>query len=483
MKRRELLKAAGAAGLTGLAGVGLYVSSKQESGDGSDQPNGSAEGTPAQATGTPAEKWPEWEEFGTVVDAAAEGADPTGQQPVNFLFEEYADDDTLLAFEPGTYRIDPLTVRDRTGFGVVGIGDEPATFVPTDGDCHGGQPWVSFGGIEDFHLENATFDFRSASGGGPIHLLLGGESVVRNVTCLGSCSNQISVLKVEADDSGAVRFENLVARNTDDNQSLTGLFVGKNHAGDLRLDDCTIERFSDNGLYASAPGGAGGGNGPVRVSGGTYRNNNVSGVRLGTTGSSATDVRIVVDAETPGSGGLNARGIRLRNKSGQVIDNCWIRFGENAPESFGGIVCHAANGGAIVRDTTITVDKASIPAIRTFPAEGATGETLTVENCTMSGSTGGGVLARIEGRDGTVFRDCTIEHRGEQRHGLRFIDSSNCRIVDSRIDVTGDPVSAENGTVTVENSTIVRNGTEYSVEQTTLEDETFEPEPPETAQP
>jgi hypothetical protein len=285
------------------------------------------------------------------------------------------------------------------------------------------------------------------------------------------------VLKVEADDSGAVRFENLVARNTDDNQSLTGLFVGENHAGDLRLDDCTIEQFSDNGLYASAPGGAGGGNGPVRVNGGTYRNNNVSGVRLGTTGSSATDVTIVVDAETPGSGGLNARGIRLRNKSGQVIDNCWIRFGENAPESFGGIVCHPANGGATVRDTTITVDKASIPAIRTFPTEGATGETLTVENCTISGSTGGGVLGRIEGRDGTVFRDCTIEHRGEQRHGLRFIDSSNCRIVDSRIDVSTVPVTVENGTVTIENTTVATGNGDRYIEQRTLENETLDVSP------
>jgi hypothetical protein len=426
-------------------------------------------------TETPPGKYSDWKNFDTVVDAVAVGADPTGEQPVNFLFERYANDDTLLAFEPGTYKIDYFAVSDLTELGGGGIGDEPATLVPAAGNCRGGHPWVSFDGISDLHLENLTFDFRAVSRGGPIHLFLGGESVLRDVTCLGSCSNQISMLKVEVRDKrGAARFENFVARNSDDNQTLTGVYVGANHAGDLLLKDCSMERFSDNGLYASSPGGDGGGNGPVRVVGGNYRNNNISGVRLGTTGSRAQDVTVVVDSEVPGWGGLNARGIRLRNKSGQVIDNCRITFGKNAADSFGGIVCHQANGGALVKDTTITVDRASIPAIRTFPVETATDEILAVENCTIEGSAGAGVTAQIEGRDGTVFRNCTIEQRGTDRKGLHFIDSSNCRIVDSRIDVTEAPVMVENGTVTVENSTIVTPRGERHVDQTTLENETLD---------
>ena len=503
MERRELLKATGLVGLTGLVGFGMYTSSQEgsgrdlppqdelKSGGPTASPTTTSSSTPDQSTEpeptaetqteseptaeTPTEEYPEWESFKTVVEAVAEGADPTGEQPVNFLFEEYADDDTLLAFAPGTYKIDYFSVSDLAEFGVVGIGDEPARFVPAAGNCRGGHPWIAFDGIEDLHLENIAFDFRTVSRGGPMHLFLGGESVLRDVTCLGSCSNQISMLKVEVrDERGSARFENLVSRNSDDNQSLTGVFVGENHAGDLLLENCTLERFSDNGLYASAPGGEGGGDGSVRVVGGNYTNNNVSGVRLGTTGSSAENVTVVVDSEVPGWGGLNARGIRLRNKSGQVIDNCRITFGENAADSFGGVVCHAANAGALVKNTTITVDRASIPAIRTFPVEEATEETLTIENCTIDGDAKSGVTARIEGRDGTVFRNCTVEQGGSDRTGLHFVDSSNCRVVDSRIDVTGAPVSVENGTVTVENSTIVTdNGNRY-VGRTTLENETLD---------
>lgn len=499
MERRELLKATGVVGLTGLAGFGVYASSQGGSGrdlpaqDGapSAQPTDSPSATPSDTpepdpstetptetetqTETPTDRYSEWEGFETIVDAVAVGADSTGEQPVNFLFERYANDDTLIAFEPGTYKIDYFSLSDLAGFGIVGTGDEPATFVPTAGNCRGGHPWVALDGISDLHLENLTFDFRTVSSGGPIHLFLDGESVIRDVTCLGSCSNQISMVRVQVtDEQGSARFENFEARNSDDNQSLTGVYVGENHAGDLLFEDCLLDHFSDNGLYASSPGGEGGGDGAVRVVGGEYRNNNISGVRLGSTGSTAQDVTVVVDSKTPGWGGLNARGIRLRNKSGQVIDNCRITFGENAADSFGGIVCHQDNGGALVRDTTITVDRASIPAVRAFPVVRATDETLTLENCTIEGTAGAGVTARIEGRDGTVFRNCTIEQRGSERRGLHFLDSSNCRIVDSRIDVTEAPVTVENGTVTVENSTIVTPRGERQVEQTTLENETLE---------
>lgn len=507
MERREFLKSTGVVGLTGLTGFGVFTSSQggssrdlppqddRDPAQPTDSPPPTPSDTPVPSTETPTEsetpaetptesetpaetpteRHSDWEGFETIVDAVAVGADPTGELPVNLLFERYANDDTLLAFEPGTYKIDYFGVRDLSGLGVVGTGDDPATFVPAAGNCRGGHPWVALEGIDSLHLENLTFDFRTVSSGGPIHLFLDGESVIRDVTCLGSCSNQISMLRVEVtDEQGSARFENFVARNSDDNQSLTGVFVGETHAGELLFEGCTLDNFSDNGLYASAPGGEGGGDGAVRVVGGGYRNNNVSGVRLGSTGSSAENVTVVVDSETPGWGQLNARGIRLRNKSGQVIDNCRITFGENAADSFGGIVCHQANRGALVRDTTITVDRGLIPAVRAFPVLTATEETLTLENCTIEGAAGAGVTARIEGRDGTVFRNCTIEQRGAERRGLHFLNSSNCRIVDSRIDVTTAPVTVENGTVTVEDSTIVTPDGERQVEQTTLEDETLD---------
>ena len=503
MERRDVLKAAGVTGAAGLTGFGIYGLTREESdNDTSSGPEPTPDGdtatpveTPDQSTRTPTDDGtPQSEDtqttpddddqddqsdepasaYGTVVDAVEVGADPTGEEPVNFLFEEHADDDTVIRFEPGTYAIDYFSVSDLDTFGLVGSGTEPARFVPTAGNCRGGHPWVGFDGISGLQFENLTFDFRSVARGGPIHLFLSGDSTFRDVTCLGSCGNQISMLKVEVrDESGSAQFENLVTRNSDDNQSLTGVYVGRQHAGDVLLRDCTVVGFSDNGLYASAPGGDDGRNGAVRVVGGTYRNNNITGVRLGSNGSSAEKVTVIVDSETAGWGELNARGIRLRNKSGQLIDDCTVTFGADAANSFGGIVFHQANGGALVKNTTFTVDRDSIPAIRAFPVETPGDDAPTFENCTIGGDASDGVTARIEGRDGTVFRGCTIEQRGGGRKGLHFFDSEECRIVDSRIDVTTAPVAVDNGSVTIENSTLVTENGERQITQRTLKNETL----------
>lgn len=410
--------------------------------------------------------------FGTVVDALAVGADPTGQEPVNFVFESYADDDTLIEFEQGTYAIDTHSFGGLEEFGIVGTGEWPARFVPASGNCSSGHPWIGFDGVSSLSLENLTFDFRTVPRSGPIHFVLSGSSILRGVTCLGSCPKQISMLKVEVEDeAGSAKFENCRTRNSDDNQSLTGLYVGREHAGRLVLRNCSVDGFSDNGVYASAPGGEDGRDGAVHVVDGTYRNNNVAGIRLGSTGSSAQKVTVVVDLETAGWGALNARGIRLRNKSGQLIDDCTVTFERNAADSFGAIVFHQANGGALVRNTTVTIDRHSIPAVRAFPVEEESDDAPRFENCTFDGEANAGVTAHIEGRDGTVFRNCTIEQGGEGRKGLYFLDSEDCHIVDSQIDVAMAPVVVDNGTVTIENSTLVTERGEQLIEQRTLENE------------
>lgn len=455
MKRRDFLIAA--AGTTGLVGAGTSGMSR------------------ASARAVADGHLPHADEFETVVDAVEAGADPSGETSVNFLFEEHADDETLLAFEPGTYEIDYFSLSDITHLGVVGTGVEPARFVPAAGQCRGGHPWVAFHDVSDLLLEDITFDFRETGAGGPLHLFLEGDSTIRNLTHLGSCSNQIGVLKIDVRDAdGTARVENLVARNVGDNQSLTAIYVTSNHAGALTFADCQVANFSDNGLYASAPGKSDGQDGPVYVVGGTYRNNNVAGVRLGTTGARAEDVTVVVDAETPGWGKLNARGIRLRNRADQVIDGCDITFGADAAESFGGIVFHQENGGARVSETTVTIDRDGVPAARTFPVAGPTEGAPVFESCTFTGDAADGVTARIEGRDGTVFRDCMVEGTGDDRRGLHFLDSENCRIVDSRLDVGAVPVAVENGTVDIENTAIVTDNGDRYIEQMTLENEALD---------
>lgn len=62
---------------------------------------------------------------------------------------------------------------------------------------------------------------------------------------------------------------------------------------------------------------------------------------------------------------------------------------------------------------------------------------------------------RLNGRDGSTVRNCEIDQSGEQRDGLRFAYSEGCRLVDSRIDVTGYPLILRDATVRIENTTFV----------------------------
>jgi hypothetical protein len=490
--RRTFLKGAGVVGTAaGIVGLGWYTANRFDDGPGRATPTATpARPSPGDTTGPPPTGAtetdgrtptghehtpggiPHAEEFGTVVEAAAGGFPPGTADPVNPLFEDNGDDGTLFAFEPGTYRIDTLRIANVDRIGVVSVGENPVRFVPSPGPCVGNNPYVFFDTVRDLLLEGVTFDLRGVDSGGPLFLYLRGDSTVRDVTYLGNCSNQRAFTRIEVrDEQGSALVDRLVARNVQGNNNLTGVYVGDNHAGELTFRDCELEAFADNGIYASPPGGAGGEDGPVHVVGGTYRNNNVASVRLGSTGSTAEGVSVVVDQETPGWGQLNARGIRLRNRAGQVVRDCDITYAKDAADSFGAVVFHPANGGGVVRDTDIQIDRGGIPAVRAFPPEQGTGRQITLEGLTVTGDAHDGVTARIEGRDGTTVRNCTIEQPG--RSGLFVRDAQDCRVEDSNIVVEQDPVVLENAAMTLRKSTVVSGGEEVFYEELELENESL----------
>lgn len=471
MSRREFLKKVGLAGLAGLAAASSvhYWPDLEPS----DEPE-----APDVPTRTPPEESADLEErYDTVVDAVEAGADPEGNEPVDPVISEHAGDDTLLSFPAGTYVMDPFSLSGLTNAGFRGADGGETTFVPTSGNCRGGVPYVHFDGVADLLLQDLVFDFRQADAGGPIHLFLEGDSTVRNVEVDGSCSNQIGVVRVDVrDEGGTAVFEEFQARNGEDNKSLTGIFVGTAHTGEVTFRDCQVEGFSDNGLYASAPGEPDGGNGSVHAVGGTFSNNNIANVRLGSTGSTAQGVTVQVDTEPPGWNELNARGIRLRRKQDQVIEECDITFGAGAAQSFGAIVFHPENGGALVRDTTVRIDRDTIPAIRAFPIAEPGDASPVFENVSVTGEATGGFVARIEERDGTVFRGCTVEQTGEDRSGLILSDSQGCRIVDSHIEVATEPIVLHNATVRLENTTIVTPAGERTFRDEVVSDQVVAPD-------
>ena len=143
-------------------------------------------------------------------------------------------------------------------------------------------------------LENVLIDI-TANGAGYDINASGDDWVIRNVGIRGSWDYNpgSSVFRVRVRSPNASGLiENVYLGDGDQGTTwrTTGIFVYRDHAGDLEIRNVNIQNFSDNGLYGSAPGnpshhGAPGSNGVVRVIDSYAAGNEKSGFRLGTEGS------------------------------------------------------------------------------------------------------------------------------------------------------------------------------------------------------
>lgn len=472
MERRELLKqvgvAAGAAG-AGVAGIVAYDALDEE------DPDLQEEGEPRDE---PRPEIPERyaDEFGAVIAASDAGADPSGEEPINDFLAEYANGDTLLTFEPGTYSLDPIVLSGLSKFGIVGLGDERPTIVPASSNCHPAEPHVAFESVDEFILEDVDFDFGRRGLGGSIHVFADGDVAVRNVERVGDCPDQISTMRFDLRDPDAEGVvENLVSRDDRRDSQLTGVYVGKYHAGTLTFRDCEVRGFSDNGLYASSPGHPGGANGTVEVIGGTFADNNISNVRLGSTGSLARDVTVVVESPPQLDGSVNARGIRLRERGEHLVEDCEITIAGGVRESFGAVVIHSAVGSTEIRTTRLVTDADGTPGIRAIAPDDSDVEGPVVEGVSITGSAASGYAVDVDGRDGTVFRNCTIEQSGHDRGGIHLQGAADCEIVDSEITTTGVPIALNGASAAIRNTDIATPDARRTIDSLDASDEVVTP--------
>ena len=425
--------------------------------DGSDgTPEPVSDGTPA----TP--ELSQLEEFDTVVDAVETGADPTGEEPITWLIEEEATDDTGLLFPEGRYALGNVELQDLSNFGLVGTGEATAVLVPAGSADELDDPWIDISGVSDFLLRDLDFDFTWEGYAGAMSVSAEGDFAVRNVTVDGTYDVDTHGFLFDvrsADHAGLV--ENVTAVGArEDGLDTIGIYVGEEHAGELTFRECHIERFSNNGLYASSPGNhsreesSEGQDGAVHVIGGVYRNNNISNVRLGSTGSSVRDVSILVDEEPPRHpNGLNVRGIWLRGTTDHVVENCTVTYDADAAMGDGAIIIDEHTGRSAIQGTHVHVERDDVSPIWALaPTEAVreTGPTGPVfEDVTVTSSASGDEGIEIVGRDGTVLRHCCLHTTESTRHGVVFRDSYGCSVRDTTISVTGQPIVIERGHATV----------------------------------
>lgn len=462
MNRRQFLKYGGTSALA------ITVA-----GCGGDQDTQTADGSQSPVSAEPDVEQPSsfQSRFKTVKNVVDAGIVPDDGNPIDRRLNELMADDTLLIFPEGTYTVKRLQVEGYDNLGLVSQKGAEPTIVPAVSSNEIQNQLVQFLGVARFYIDGFDFDFTKDGFGGVVRIQGQGNFVARNLTIRGKMpdkdlpNNPAAFHFEQFDESSRGVVENAVAKSGGhQGGNAVGIYVGKDHAGELVLRDCNVQNFPNNGLYASAPGrserGFVGKDGPVHVRGGLYRNNNIANIRIGSTDSTVKNARVVSDEVPPyPEGSLNVRGIRLRGKQGQVIDNCEIQFGKKGGPGFGALVFHPDTGRATIRNTKIEMNRDGIHAINALPVQRSGAPTgSTFSNVEITGSAANGRAVAIESRDGTSFENCRVVQRGRRRTGFFFFDSQDCSVSGTTIKVTGKPIQNVNSTVDTKDLSIEQVG-------------------------
>lgn len=155
-----------------------------------------------------------------------------------------------------------------------------------------------------------------------------GTVELRNFTVRGEATGKGSRFRLQADADATVAIDNVnFPDGSEAGAKAKAFYVPSEHAGVVDIQDCYLAGFDDNGIYANSPGNEDGAGGQVLVSHCVARNNNISGIRVGSDGSVVENCLVLNDKPAPESrnGTLNQRGIRIRSEGDDIsITGCTI---------------------------------------------------------------------------------------------------------------------------------------------------------------
>jgi hypothetical protein len=379
-------------------------------------------------------------EYGQVVDVQQAGAAADASSAINDVITDEAGDDTALYFPKGEYVLDePLRIEEFSNLALVG---DDAVVRPPQGY---GDVMFGLGSDSDatgLYFEGFTFDLTADdTGARPIHGKVADDLLVRNVVVRGRQDVEQDSVRFDVTDSdGRGRVEGLrLPDGADTRYANTGIYVGEDNQGTLSFVNCLVAGFPDNGLYASPSLG------PIRVIGGRYLNNGISGVRV----SGNSLVRgVTVRCDTDREGMENMRGIRLRSGRRVVVENATIEM-KQVTESDGALTMAAWLEEATVRNTTIRTDADDVPGINAkSPADEEDSiPGITLQGIEITGEAADGAAIAVADRSNCRFQGVCIAQDGEDRDGIQLSDSDSSTLRRSTIAVHGRPLVLENATL------------------------------------
>lgn len=378
-----------------------------------------------------------------VVDIVEAGADNTGREPIDDVFHDHAADDTLIEFPEGTYRANKLGLYRLSHFAMVG---NDATLVP--GDDYDRGEWIAGAETDGLRIENFTIDNTETGKAPRVHVSAYDRLVVRDIHKKGyqdAGGTAFNFWILDSDGTGL-----LERISAPDGGEGVGIYIHGDCKGAMTVRNCRIEYFENNGLYGSY------GTAPVGVEGGTFRNNNVAQVRLGSPGSYVKNATLVVDEPVPPDRGvINMRGVRIADGPGPVtVEDCDITMKQ--AEGSGAIVGAYDGGSFDVRNTRIYVgeDYTTIGSDGSRTSRGvfvdnateeAPGE-RTFENVSI---TGGGTFrsAMLLRRSDNTVRNCCIQQSGKGRNGITLDNSKRNTVEDTTLAVPDEEIRLRDSSV------------------------------------
>ena len=320
--------------------------------------------------------------FDVTLDAVSDlGCDPRGVRPCGRALEAglgaIESSRVRVRFPPGTYRFES---RQRfagyDAFGLVGTGrTEKGGEGETRFVCPAGyqREWFRIERVGAFVFSGIDWDVRAPNCGPAVVAQVDRSLLIEDIEVLGRGEGDENLLMPQVgspDGIGVIR--RFVARNGGVlGRRRIGVWVGPGNRGTLRFEACRLEEFPNNGIYASASKGA------IRVLGGTYRNSDISQLRLSGPGCLVRGTLVAVDTreyDGPRSAGKyrNPRGIwweakRRRATGGRIeYTTIAVRRGPSV-----GAVVVAKNGGAItISRTAIEADATDTPGVFAYEPTG-----------------------------------------------------------------------------------------------------------------
>ncbi len=389
--RRAFLATTASLGLASLSGC-VYGSGIGAVDDGSNSTNStnSTENTPSGLDPTQYA-----DQFKHQVNIAKKGADNTGKQAIDDVLEQVIDNDTLVYFPPGRYKLN--TSHRHVGLRNLGIIGQNAVlthgrvdaiegFDVTKGEYHGPAQHFKIGVPDTPHKGRFVFggftvDWRGKNEGMQIlNHHTAGKSVIQNIRQVGmhSLGCQGPFRLNPATENAFIRARNIDIRhggltyqktiNTRDTYD-GGPYAGRSWAtsgitmhprtqGKLRLERVICGGWPDNGIYVIG-GHPGTGDGTVEVISCIAGNSQASNIRIGGTDSKIIGCKVIIDQSFGNKFYYEQRPIRLDDGSCTVKNTQII---QKKPTGWSLTVLHGVQK-ALIENVSIAIHETPTKAL------------------------------------------------------------------------------------------------------------------------